>query len=124
MSVSAHGCNLRLTTPVARGQEIALVNKKTAEELPCTVTFIGQRDAGKLESWRGIHRAIAALLAHCLPARKIGIPLNANALGAPSHRPSRRGTAKLQSNRMTFKFPTHLRGLERSTSCFIHATLG
>ena len=49
VSVSAHGCNLRVTNPVARGQEIALVNKKTAEELPCAVTFIGQRDAGKIE---------------------------------------------------------------------------
>jgi PilZ domain len=49
VSVSAHGCNLRVANPVARGQEIALVNKKTAEELPCTVTFIGQKDAGKIE---------------------------------------------------------------------------
>ena len=49
VSVSAHGCNLRVANPLARGQEIALVNKKTAEELPCTVTFIGQKDAGKLE---------------------------------------------------------------------------
>ncbi|HEV3482497.1 MAG TPA: PilZ domain-containing protein [Candidatus Acidoferrales bacterium] len=49
VSVSAHGCMLRVTNPVARGQEIALVNKKTAEELPCTVTFIGQKDAGKIE---------------------------------------------------------------------------
>ena len=49
VSVNAHGCNLRMATPVARGQEIALVNKKTAEELPSTVTFIGQKDAGKME---------------------------------------------------------------------------
>jgi len=49
ISVSAHGCMVRVTNPVARGQEIAIVNKKTAEELPCTVTFLGQRDGGKLE---------------------------------------------------------------------------
>jgi hypothetical protein len=49
ISVSAHGCMVRITMPVARGQEIAIVNKKTAEELPCTVTFIGQKDQGKSE---------------------------------------------------------------------------
>lgn len=49
ISVSAHGCMVRVTNPVARGQEIAIVNKKTAEELPCTVTFLGQRDGGKTE---------------------------------------------------------------------------
>ena len=49
VAVSAHGCMLRLTNQVSRGQEISLVNKKTAEELPCTVTFWGQRDGGKTE---------------------------------------------------------------------------
>jgi hypothetical protein len=49
ISVSAHGCMVRVANPVARGQEIAIVNKKTAEELPCTVTFIGQKDQGKTE---------------------------------------------------------------------------
>jgi hypothetical protein len=49
ISVSAHGCMARVANPVARGQEIAIVNKKTAEELPCTVTFIGQKDQGKTE---------------------------------------------------------------------------
>ena len=49
ISVSAHGCMLRMANQVARGQEIAIVNKKTAEELPCTVTFLGQRDGGKTE---------------------------------------------------------------------------
>ena len=48
-SVNAHGCMMRLATPVARAQEISLVNKKTAEELPCTVTFIGQKDSGRVE---------------------------------------------------------------------------
>jgi hypothetical protein len=49
ISVSAHGCMVRVTNPVARGQEVAVVNKKTAEELPCAVTFIGQKDQGKTE---------------------------------------------------------------------------
>ena len=49
ISVSAHGCMVRVANPVARGQEVAIVNKKTAEELPCTVTFIGQKDQGKTE---------------------------------------------------------------------------
>ena len=49
ISVSAHGCMVRVANQVARGQEVAIVNKKTAEELPCTVTFLGQRDGGKTE---------------------------------------------------------------------------
>jgi hypothetical protein len=49
VSVSAHGCMVRVANPVARGQEVAIVNKRTAEELPCTVTFLGQRDGGKIE---------------------------------------------------------------------------
>jgi hypothetical protein len=49
ISVSAHGCMVRVATPVARNQEIAIVNTKTAEELPCTVTFLGQKDNGKTE---------------------------------------------------------------------------
>jgi hypothetical protein len=49
ISVSAHGCMVRMANPVARGQEVAIVNTKTAEELPCTVTFIGQKDQGKTE---------------------------------------------------------------------------
>jgi c-di-GMP-binding flagellar brake protein YcgR len=49
VSVSAHGCMMRVTTPVTRSQEIEIVNTKTAEELPCTVTFIGQKENGKTE---------------------------------------------------------------------------
>jgi hypothetical protein len=49
ISVSAHGCMVRVATPLTRAQEIAIVNKKTAEELPCTVTFLGQKDQGKTE---------------------------------------------------------------------------
>lgn len=49
ISVSAHGCMVRMATPVARAQEVSIVNTKTAEELPCTVSFLGQRDGGKME---------------------------------------------------------------------------
>jgi PilZ domain len=49
ISVSAHGCMVRVATPLARNQEIAIVNTKTAEELPSSVTFIGQKDNGKTE---------------------------------------------------------------------------
>ena len=49
ISVSANGCLVRLGASVARAQEIAVVNPKTAEELPCTVIFIGQKDSGKTE---------------------------------------------------------------------------
>jgi hypothetical protein len=49
VSVNAHGCMVRLAARVTRDQHISIVNPKTAEELPCTVTFIGQADAGKME---------------------------------------------------------------------------
>jgi PilZ domain len=49
ISVSAHGCMVRVATPLARNQEIAIVNTKTAEELPSTVTYIGQKDNAKTE---------------------------------------------------------------------------
>ncbi|HXX43432.1 MAG TPA: PilZ domain-containing protein [Candidatus Acidoferrales bacterium] len=49
ISVNAHGCMVRLSTPVTRMQEIAIVNVKTAEELPCKVTFLGQKEGGKTE---------------------------------------------------------------------------
>ncbi len=48
-SVNAHGCMVRIATPVVRMQPISLVNKKTAEELPCTVTYVGQKESGKWE---------------------------------------------------------------------------
>src|SRR5580692_12058616 len=48
-SVNAHGCMVRLAEKVVKGQEVAIVNPKTVEELPCTVTFVGQKDAGKTE---------------------------------------------------------------------------
>jgi PilZ domain len=49
ITVSAHGCMFRVANALTRGQEIAIVNKMTAEELPCTVTFLGQKDQGKME---------------------------------------------------------------------------
>ena len=49
ISVNAHGCVFRLATQVTRLQEVAIVNLKTAEELPCKVTFLGQRESGKTE---------------------------------------------------------------------------
>lgn len=49
ISVNAHGCMLRLGTQVTRTQEIFVINTKTAEELPCTVTTLGQRDGGRQE---------------------------------------------------------------------------
>jgi len=49
ISVSAHGCMVRVATPLTRLQEVAIVNVKTAEELPCKVTFLGQKEAGKTE---------------------------------------------------------------------------
>jgi c-di-GMP-binding flagellar brake protein YcgR len=49
ISVNAHGCMMRMATPIARSQEVSIVNTKTAEELPCAVTFIGQKENGKTE---------------------------------------------------------------------------
>lgn len=49
VAVSANGCLIRLKAQVARGQEISIVNPKTAEELPCSITFLGQRESGKIE---------------------------------------------------------------------------
>lgn len=49
VSVNAYGGMLRLATSVVRGQQISIVNPKTAEELPCTVTSLGQRDNNKTE---------------------------------------------------------------------------
>ena len=49
ISVNAHGCMVRVATPLTRLQEVAIVNVKTAEELPCKVTFLGQKEGGKTE---------------------------------------------------------------------------
>ena len=49
VTVNANGCLILMATPVKRGQHVSLVNAKTAEELPCTVAFLGQRDSGKVQ---------------------------------------------------------------------------
>jgi PilZ domain len=49
VSVSANGCLVRLAATVVRAQEIAVVNPKTAEELPSIVTFVGLKDGNKTE---------------------------------------------------------------------------
>jgi len=49
ISVNAHGCMVRLAAALTRSQEVSIVNPKTAEELPCTVTFLGPKESGKTE---------------------------------------------------------------------------
>lgn len=49
VSVNANGCMVRLGAHVTRTQHVSIVNPKTAEELPCKVTYIGQRDGTKTE---------------------------------------------------------------------------
>ena len=47
--VSAHGCMLRLRAKVRRGQEVSIVNPRTAEELTCTVISLAETEPGKME---------------------------------------------------------------------------
>lgn len=49
ISVSAHGCMFRLKNQLAHLQEVSIVNMKTVEELPCKVTFLGQKASGGVE---------------------------------------------------------------------------
>jgi hypothetical protein len=49
VSVNANGCLVRIQAPVMRMQHVNLVNPRTTEELPCTVMFLGKKDAGKTE---------------------------------------------------------------------------
>jgi hypothetical protein len=49
VSINANGCMIRLAARVTRTQVVSIINPKTAEELPCVVTFLGQKDAGKME---------------------------------------------------------------------------
>ena|SRR5208282_2809496 len=48
-SVNGYGGMVRLKQPVARGQEVLMFNPATEEEVPCTVTYVGQKDRGKTE---------------------------------------------------------------------------
>ena len=49
ISVSAHGCMMRLDAKLTRGQRVVVVNAKTAEERACTVTYIGQKESVRPE---------------------------------------------------------------------------
>lgn len=49
VTVNAHGCLVLLKTTVDRTQEVMLINSKTAEELPCQVMFIGQKDGDRVQ---------------------------------------------------------------------------
>lgn len=49
VTVNAHGCLVLLKTSVDRTQEVMLINSKTAEELPCQVMFLGQRDGDRIQ---------------------------------------------------------------------------
>lgn len=49
VSVNANGCLVHIEAPVIRTQKLLLVNPKTTEELPCRVTFLGKKSAGKTE---------------------------------------------------------------------------
>ena len=42
-TVNAHGCLISLATRITRGQQVALIHPKTAEELPCKVVYISDR---------------------------------------------------------------------------------
>ena len=44
ITVSAYGCMLCVTARVVRGQEVMLVNPRTAEELACSVISLRQRE--------------------------------------------------------------------------------
>lgn len=47
VSVSAHGCLVRLTAKVAQGDEVWLIHPKTAEEIPSKVVSLGKPDGEK-----------------------------------------------------------------------------
>ena len=51
ITVNAYGCMLYVSAPVVRGQDVMLVNSRTAEELPCRVISLrpgegAHREAG------------------------------------------------------------------------------
>jgi hypothetical protein len=47
--VNANGCSFLMKERVTQGQEVSLVNLKTAEELPCRVAFVSQGEADRME---------------------------------------------------------------------------
>ena len=48
-TVNAQGCLVSLVAPVARGQQVSIVNPKTAEELLCNVVYISDNKASGTE---------------------------------------------------------------------------
>lgn len=49
VSVNANGCMVKAAAHLSRAQHVSVVNPKTAEELPCRVSYVGQRDGSKIE---------------------------------------------------------------------------
>jgi len=49
ISINANGCMILLARPVTRAQKLSLVNPKTAEELACSVVYLGKKMDGKTE---------------------------------------------------------------------------
>ena len=47
--VNAHGCLARLAVPLEQGQQIRIINSKSADEQACTVVWIGKFSEGKTE---------------------------------------------------------------------------
>jgi PilZ domain len=47
--VNANGCSFLINAAVTQGQQISVLNPKTAEELPCRVAFVGQGEGGRSE---------------------------------------------------------------------------
>ena len=47
VAVNANGCLVRLETSVAMGEEVWLINPRTAEELAGTVVSLGKREEGR-----------------------------------------------------------------------------
>jgi PilZ domain-containing protein len=48
-TVNANGCLVSLAAPLARGQQVSIVNSKTVEELTCNVAFISENKGSKTE---------------------------------------------------------------------------
>jgi hypothetical protein len=49
IAVNANGCMVRLAARLLRSQQVSIINPKTAEELPCKITYVGQSDGKKTE---------------------------------------------------------------------------
>jgi hypothetical protein len=49
VTVSAHGCMMRLTAQLVRGQQVSIVNPQTQEEAGCVVTFLAKKEGEQAE---------------------------------------------------------------------------